>query len=264
MAKDIRNATKLMSLAGTYDTRLQNINVSDVTVSDKNLIELTDWQVEIIQGFSAMDVPNTVFLIMNSKIQNISDISITNWLKAFEIYSRSDIGNLENAALVSNGNSDVLTGGAILIQDSTAVVSKSVFRNNRAFTGAGIYFHCTSFQNCNLTMVDSEFENNIAFEKGGAIHYTYRRPLLMNVSYSNNTAEYGPNISSYAVKITFAETGNDKMHLSNIGSGIVYEKTLNFSLRDYDNQVMVLNNVNQILILPLSSSRFTKWKQWVN
>lgn len=68
----------------------------------------------------------------------------------------------------------------------------------------------------------------------------------------DNSAPYGPNIASYAVKITIV--GNEEMVINDIGSGIRYDTPLKFALLDYDEQVMVLNNVDQIILTPVNST----------
>jgi hypothetical protein len=88
--------------------------------------------------------------------------------------------------------------------------------------------------------------------KGGAIYYTHKRPQLTNVTYSNNIAVYGLNIASYAFKIIMVD--NDEMIINDVGSNIRYEHELKFALLDYDDQVMVLNSVNQIMITPVNST----------
>jgi hypothetical protein len=101
-------------------------------------------------------------------------------------------------------------------------------------------------------VTDSEFMSNNATVKGGAIYYAYKRPQFTNVTYSNNIASYGPNIASYAFKIKMV--GNDEMVINDVGSNIRYEQELKFALLDYDDQVMVLNSVNQIVITPVDSA----------
>ena len=106
---------------------------------------------------------------------------------------------------------------------------------------------------CELTLVNTIFEDNIAITQGGSIHYTYRRPQMTNITFTNNTAVYGSNISSYAFKINFVDSDYDKMKLTNVGSGIVHNEELKFALRDFDDQVMVLNDVDQITVASLQT-----------
>lgn len=83
------------------------------------------------------------------------------------------------------------------------------------------------------------------------MNYDFKRPTIENITYGNNQAPYGPDIASYPVKIRFQGSNSDDMVLNDVGSGILYPNTLSLALMDYDNQVMVLNNENQILITPV-------------
>ena len=100
-----------------------------------------------------------------------------------------------------------------------------------------------------LSINNTIFNSNSATEKGGAIYYDYARPYFGSlVVFNNNSAMYGPNIASYAVKITYAEDSIKQLKITNLGSGIVLESNLNLALRDYDDQIMILDNINQILL----------------
>ena len=72
--------------------------------------------------------------------------------------------------------------------------------------------------------------------------------------YLNNSALYGQNVASYAVKVILEGSVSDKMKINNIGPGIPYDKTLKFIVKDFDNQIMVLDSQNQISITPADPS----------
>ena len=92
------------------------------------------------------------------------------------------------------------------------------------------------------------FNSNTAVVKGGAVYYDYKRPVFLNIQNTNNTAQYGPNVASYPVKIVENGQDDDQITLDNIGSDVPLESVLELKLVDYDGQTMVLNNINQILI----------------
>ena len=102
--------------------------------------------------------------------------------------------------------------------------------------------------------MDTTFSNNRAIIKGGSIYYNFKRPTLTRVGMVNNTAPYGPNIASYAVKIRKYDSTSDDIIIDNVGAGIKYDKEIKLALLDYDNQVMVLNSVNQITISSINTS----------
>ena len=84
------------------------------------------------------------------------------------------------------------------------------------------------------------------------------RPQLgSNITFTNNTAQYGPNIASYPFKITFQNSTSDQMKLDDLGSGIKYGQDLKLTLRDFDDQVMVLDNENQIILTSQNSDEAT-------
>ena len=80
------------------------------------------------------------------------------------------------------------------------------------------------------------------------MHYDFVRPSINRVRYSNNEAVYGPNIASYPVKIKLVNSTQDQINFDNVGSGITYPQTLYFGLYDYDDQILVIENINQIII----------------
>ena len=66
--------------------------------------------------------------------------------------------------------------------------------------------------------------------------------------YQSNSAAYGPNIASYPVKIKLYSNMLESIVLDDVGSGIMYDQTLEFGLFDYDDQVMILNSQDQVTI----------------
>lgn len=72
--------------------------------------------------------------------------------------------------------------------------------------------------------------------------------------FGNNLAEYGPDIASYAVKITFEEDPESLLRINDVGSGIPYPEPLRFAIRDYDNQIMNLDNQDQIFMSATDNS----------
>ena len=92
------------------------------------------------------------------------------------------------------------------------------------------------------------FQHNQALKDGGAIKYDFRRPTMLNNSFSNNTAQYGDNIASYAAKIVQRNTLNDYIEFNNIGSGVRDNQVLELAIVDLDNQIMNQDSVSKITI----------------
>lgn len=106
-----------------------------------------------------------------------------------------------------------------------------------------------------MSIQNSTFENNQATQQGGAVYYNFKRPTIGDdVIYTNNSSPYGENIASYAVKITFEDSTSSVMDIQDLGPGIRYDQPLKFAVRDYDDQVMVLDSQSQILIVASDSS----------
>jgi hypothetical protein len=98
------------------------------------------------------------------------------------------------------------------------------------------------------TIENSNFYGNEAVIMGGAIYYNLYRPLL-NANQFNNSAPYGPNIASYPVRIVELATSQNKIYLSNIGSGIKHDGVLSLAIVDFDNQTMNLESDSTIKIV---------------
>ena len=95
-----------------------------------------------------------------------------------------------------------------------------------------------------MQISNTEFLSNSALV-GGAIKYSLYRPRLTNVTFSNNSANYGPNIASYPVKIGI-DNMTDNIKLENIASGQIYNSPLYMTLLDYDLQQVKINNTRDV------------------
>lgn len=90
----------------------------------------------------------------------------------------------------------------------------------------------------------SQFSHNTATLKGGAIDYNYDRPdFQSNLTFDHNFAPYGEDISSYPIKITL-----DEGELEDLAPGIVREKPVRLSVRDFDDQIMNLDSQNVLSV----------------
>jgi predicted outer membrane repeat protein len=205
----------------------------------------------IISNFAFENIHSSLFLMQDTNFTEIKSMSISNLASPFT-FENSIVELFSNISFNGNGNTSTSEGGAIRMFNSYLMIANSSFINNTAKSGGAIYFDCSSMMICGLSITDTTFDSNAASVKGGAIYYGFGRPQLKNVTNSNNSAPYGPNLASYAVKIKML--GNDEMVISNIGSNIKLEETIHLALLDYDDQVMVLNSVNQIIITPVDRS----------
>lgn len=95
-------------------------------------------------------------------------------------------------------------------------------------------------------------------EKGGAISYSLYRPTLNNNTFTNNSASYGNDLGSYAVKIKIKGSNTDEIQMDNIGSGLVYDNPFTLAIYDLDGQIVNLDSTSQISITGNSTSSSTK------
>lgn len=82
-------------------------------------------------------------------------------------------------------------------------------------------------------------------------------PVITNVTYINNTAQYGPNIASYPIKVKVYNAASDDIIFNNFGSGIRITEPISLALVDHFDNIMVLDNASQISIISSASHLIT-------
>ena len=108
---------------------------------------------------------------------------------------------------------------------------------------------------CVYLITDSNFTSNSASSSGGAIKYNIYRPTMSGLVFTNNSAQYGADIASYAIKVVRHNSSNDQVVLSGVGSGVQYDEVLILQAVDHDGNVMVLDDTSQISITPTTSQQ---------
>ena len=244
----------LFSLFSVSSAQISNFGATNSTSQLQNLIDVRYSAGINFSNFTLADVNSTVIAVSDSNITEMSGIDIQNSHKAFRIV-KSKVSLIKDSVFIHNGAENSITGGAFQIYNSDVSIQNTSFNDNMADTGAGIHFNCNSMTLCNLSIDNSTFDSNSAETKGGAIYYGYNRPMLADMLFSNNSATYGPDLASYAVKIRIQGSDTETIVLDNIGSGIVNEEPFTLELLDFDNQVMILNNENQITISAMNRSQ---------
>ena len=104
--------------------------------------------------------------------------------------------------------------------------------------------------------------NNNAEIQGGAIYYNFKRPEMEDLTFSDNSAMYGPDIASYAVRIAEVDNTSQNITLSYLSSGMTLSESssssnhtqLELVLLDFDDQVMVLSDEATIKIDGVSTN----------
>ena len=244
----IESESNLLEFYTCDSVTFDNLRIENSTVAGDHFIKIEKSSAISITDFMISGATKTVLYITRSQMERMQNLIITDSIKAMIVTKQSTVEEITNSVFSNNGKSG--KGGAIQISDSRVNVIHTIFLENEADIGGAIYFSCTSMNFCNMSLADVNFTANVASESGGAIHYTYNRPIIEKVMYSSNYAKYGPDIASYPVKIILNNIGSDKMLISQLGSGIAHTEILKFSLKDYDDQIMVLNNIDQIRINP--------------
>lgn len=140
-------------------------------------------------------------------------------------------------------------GGAIDTLNSNVNISCSVFENNFAPIAGGIALRCEEGTTCSYSITGSTFTNNTATTDGGAIYYDFYKPTMSDNTFINNTAEYGPEMAAYPVKI-LAETIPTQTYVS--GQSIVSE--IKYRLVDRDGLTIATDSDSVITIAPDDTS----------
>ena len=226
---------------------IRNRHFSDLRLTTKGrAVYVKDSELDDISNLTFVNSTMYTLDIESSTVTSIDSINLTDNTYSARIIL-STVGSLTNSLFSQCGGSARRVGGGLLIDRSNTTVSNSTFDTNTAVSGGAIGISCTVTSQCSNTIRDNTFIDNNA-TKGGAIYYSANRPMLENNTFTNNTAQYGPEVGSYPVKIVKKGSNNNKLTLSNVVSGLLYENDLEVELVDFDEQVMVLNSENTIKV----------------
>lgn len=251
--RDVSDSSSPLQIRGSDSVSITNSQISQISSSNSSYpFLIQNSEVLLMQNVTLSSISQNCMYLLNSRVTSMSRVNLRDSTQG--IYaSSSQISRISNSNFTSLGNNGILKGGAIYLLNSNASVSGSNFSSNIANQGAGIYFSCSEKQFCWLNVTNSSFMNNYAATSGGAIMYDFYRPNIVNTTYSNNIAQYGPNIGGYAarLKLEGEELGTD-ITLNNAVSGGSINRILKFSLIDYENQTLVLDNTSTITIKPVS------------
>ncbi|CAI2360923.1 unnamed protein product [Moneuplotes crassus] len=229
-----------ITIVDSYSTKNEIMNVQD-----SYNVTLNDIKLERINS--------TFCYFKDSEILAITNITISNLSQGF-IFVNSQVIKLANAEFSENYSNS--SGGVISMTNSKLKIENTTFAHNSATEGGAIMFECTHINSCQLEVSKSRFENNSATVQGGAISYNYNPPEIKDTQFLGNSAPYGDNYASYPVRIGYVNSRiDDEILQHNIGPGIRSSQNLELALIDLDDQVMILDDENQILILPLDSSK---------
>ena len=167
-----------------------------------------------------------------------------------------------NGKGIGSNNINSVKGGGAYFENSNFTLSYSTFTNNTSKSGAGIYISWKLDSIWVATISDSTFSNNVAEVSGGGIMYNLYRPSFRNLKFINNSALYGPDIGSYAIKLEIENSTQNIIYVNNATSGKV-SQTFKVRILDYDNQVMNLDSASKITIKANTTGALTDGKNIV-
>ncbi|CAG9311412.1 unnamed protein product [Blepharisma stoltei] len=157
-------------------------------------------------------------------------------------------------------------GGGIYTDNISLNVSSSAFSQNRAESdtsvtssiptlgnGGAINLACSDLASCAFNITDCNFTENFATSNGGAINWEDCMPFVEGNDFSNNEAQYAPEISSYAVQLTALDKwGNatdsnrvlSDIVLKDVASGQIVVQSLILALVDYFKNTITTDNIS--------------------
>ncbi|CAI2367919.1 unnamed protein product [Moneuplotes crassus] len=249
-----RNISNFPTFAKVYSLKsvlMKNLTFDTLIAMSEEVIKIEESNNISIDSFTTVGLNATVISIMNSVIESINNIKISDSLKAISVVD-SHIKKFENSSFTNNGIQDnFISGGAISMFNSDLTVRNTTFSNNTADKAGAIAFECDSTDRCILVLENTTFSNNSASVQGGAIHYSLKRPDIVDSVFTGNSARYGDDLASYPVKVRIKEQPFSFMKFTNIGSGVSLSQPIELALFDFDNQIISLNNEDQLGIFPL-------------
>jgi hypothetical protein len=237
----------IISVDEATDLSIHDSVITNVQSANGVPISILRSEITLIDNLTLHNIIQIPINVKTTTINQITNLNVTNCSNHLSFES-TNITLISNSHFDTVGSSDLNKGGSIYTLNTNLSISDSNFINNKAVEGAAIYFSATGNDRCDLDVSNSNFTNNEASQSGGAIQYNVYRPSMQNNTFTNNTATYGPNIASYAIKIMKEGTAVDQINITNIGSGIEETLSLSLALYDHDDQIMVLDSTSPIEI----------------
>jgi predicted outer membrane repeat protein len=196
--------------------------------------------------------------IADTDIAGLSFTVLNNWADNSTLL-------ISNCSFVNNSASEI---AALYTDVRTANISHSTFELNRATTASGgaIELACEVPSPCNLSVSFSNFTSNSAVLNGGAIYWTKKEPLLLNNTYTNNSAAYGSDFASFGVSLKsldFSENASNRVYkvigetYLGIGSGQKLPQSISIALIDQTGQVITTDNSSIASIAPVDIENVT-------
>jgi hypothetical protein len=220
--------------------------VSIFTQNSSYPFRMYNSEVGVVEDVEFLSIQQCPLFLNQNKVTSIIGLKVSEWQQGI-VVQKSQIKEIRNSTFRDLGNQSVLKGGAVNLIDSNVTIQEWVFENNTAVKGGAIYFEWTKNTKCFLNLNRSNFTSNYAHTAGGAIMYDAYRPDMSELNFENNTAIYGPNIGSYAIKLNFrGRDYNFNITLDDVTSGQTLSESLVFEVKDYDNQTLIIDSSSTI------------------
>jgi hypothetical protein len=227
----------------------------DAVSSSLKMTELRVKDVDLSQGLSFLSQAKSLIYLEDSDFQ-----MATSHVEGVKGEYGGFLNVLRNQTLpirISESsfvNCSAFHGGALYFQDASVSISASTFSNNSASIEGGSLVHLCMDMSCQLSVLASEFAFNSA-SRGGAIHWASLHPSIDYSDFLNNTATYGPDLSSYGVSLILLD---DQLNLLNkslkAASGQALPSQLLFGLLDIYGQLVRTDNSSYTELSALDSS----------
>ncbi|CAG9312606.1 unnamed protein product [Blepharisma stoltei] len=199
------------------------------------------------------------------------------------IYVENEADHSEISQITINSSNfqhnSASNGGAIWANNINLQILLSVFNGNKVETllqyslqdiedgiGGAIKIGCKESNSvCHFNISSSTFNNNSASYKGGAISWDDSKPFFYNNYFENNSAQYGPDISSFPTMMIFLnnETRNLQsktisnngsiITINNVASGQTNNPLLAFALVDDLYQIITTDTSSQAQIQAITA-----------
>lgn len=298
-------AGAFINLAQNSNLTLISVSVIDTTspamlgaiLATGGIVTITSSSFSNTNG-GAVYVQGTILTLTSSSFNRASGVSggaifvlssLTNVHKCqFSGNSASMGGAIYAAALaptpvtiqnsIFEGNIAPLAG-AYYSESANSHVEGNIFISNQAievpgFSGSGsggaLVFSCVLQGSCQNVLKGNSFERNRAVLRGGAVLWQHSFPLFINNTFSNNTAAYGTDIASYAIRLMLVGMDlqtkpyqNESVRpplalvVENVGSGYVFDGLVRLGLFDHQGQLLNMDSSSGAEIVVPTYSNLT-------
>jgi hypothetical protein len=253
------------------------LNSSSLIEFNQTALSLTDMETVLIKDctFERGTAPaETVLKAVNFNKVTVSGSVFSNnqantqvatlSLKVLSTWESSS--SLEVSRSTFKHNSAPLNG-CIKTDVKTVLIANSTFFNNSALSGSAgaLQLDCIESAPCNFTVTSNNFSSNSAGLDGGAVYWTKQQPTFLNNSFSNNSAEYGPDVASFGIKMKSLDFDESQGKLSkvsedsyiDIASGQRLPQPIVIALVDHTGQVVKTDNSSTASIFPKDTANMT-------